>query len=451
MPDEIDEVLQDVLTGKPEVKARAKASSRKTKKASKKKKTKKAKKAPRKGKGSKVKIAEGGKEEADTKTPSTTADRIMDEILDIGNDQSKAKAKAASDGTTDLAVAGSGEDDSVFDDIIDELLEAPTVPATAPDQGNKPEGPSPVFTMAGVGPATAAKLIAAGYSSPELIAYATERQLVEKAKLTRAMALHVLDTARADLNLTFETATVVLDRRKTTPRVGTGSVAFDELLHGGYEARSITELFGEYRTGKSQLCFQAAYEVAKPKSAGGLEAYVVFIDTEGTFRPERVIQMAEADDLEPAGILQRIIIGRAYNTDHQLVLGEEIAKQVREKDIRLVIVDSLTSHFRSEYIGKNTLVERQQKLNRHLHQLLHLSEAHEIAVIVTNQVQSRPGSMPGDEIHPVGGHVVAHTSTTRIFLRVGRGNRRVARLVDSPNLPEGEAMFCIAPEGIIDV
>ena len=197
-----------------------------------------------------------------------------------------------------------------------------------------------------------------------------------------------------------------------------------------------------------QLCVN----VQLPKSEGGLEGKALYIDTEGTFRPERLIQMAEAKGLDYHQVLKKVIYARAYSSDHQIMLIKDAQKIITEQNIKLVIVDSLISHFRSEYIGRGTLANRQQLLNLHIHDLLRLSEMYpEMAVIVTNQVQSKPDTFFGDPTRAAGGNIVAHGSTVRVYLRKGKGEQKIARIVDAPNLPEGEAVFSISENGIIDV
>ena len=182
------------------------------------------------------------------------------------------------------------------------------------------------------------------------------------------------------------------------------------------------------------------------------EASVVFIDTENTFRPERIKQLVEPLGLNYEESLARIMVARAYNSDHQMLLAEKVESLISEqgKKIKLLVVDSLTAHFRAEFIGRGTLSERQQKLNRHMHTLGKLSSSHNVCVFVTNQVMSKPDSFFGDPTAAIGGHIVAHASTFRIYLRKGRKGSRVAKLIDSPNLPEGEAAFMVTEAGLIN-
>ncbi len=205
----------------------------------------------------------------------------------------------------------------------------------------------------------------------------------------------------------------------------------------------------------TQICHQLAVNVQLPKDKGGLEGSVIVIDTENTFRPERIVQMAEAKGLDPKEVLKNIYVAQAYNSNHQMLLVDQ-AKELAQKlmkegrPVRLLIVDSLTSHFRAEYVGRGTLADRQQKLNRHLHDLMRFGEIFNAAIVVTNQVQAKPDAFYGDPTRPIGGHVVAHTATFRIYLKKSKGELRVARLIDSPHLPEGEVVFKITERGIED-
>lgn len=246
----------------------------------------------------------------------------------------------------------------------------------------------------------------------------------------------------------FLTGVEVLEKRKSLKKITTGSKELDDLLGGGVETQAITEFFGKFGTGKTQICHQLAVNVKLPEDKGGMEKTAVYIDTENTFRPERIIQMAQAYGLEPENILKNITVARAYNSDHQVLLAEKCGQMVEEKNVGLIVVDSLTSHFRSDYQGREKLAERQQKLNRHIHDLLKIAEENNIAVVVTNQVLTKPEQYFGDPTVAVGGHIVGHGCTYRVYLRKSKKQRRIARLVDSPHLPEREAIFSIERQGI---
>jgi DNA repair protein RadA len=235
-------------------------------------------------------------------------------------------------------------------------------------------------------------------------------------------------------------------------RLTSGSKAIDEILGGGLETQTITEIYGEYGSGKSQLCHQMCVNVQLPVERGGLNSGALYVDTENTFRTERIVQMANHLGLNPEEIAKNIIFAEAYTSDHQMFLLENADKIVKENNIRLIIVDSLTAHFRSEYLGREMLAERQQKLNKHMHRLIRLARAFNAVAVVTNQVMAKPDVFFGDAVHPVGGHIVAHTSHTRVFLRKSsRGPTRIARLVSSPYLPEGERVFKVTENGVEDL
>jgi len=200
----------------------------------------------------------------------------------------------------------------------------------------------------------------------------------------------------------------------------------------------------------TQWCFQLCVTTQLPKEKGGLDGNVLYIDSENSFRPERIVDIAKHLKLDPEIVLKNIFIARAFNSDHQMVLAEKAEELVKEKNIKLIIVDSLTSQFRAEFIGRGTLSGRQQKLNKHMHTLMKLAEMYNIAILVTNQVMSRPDIMFGDPTAPIGGNIVAHNSKTRLYLRKAKAEKRVAKLVDSPSLPDGEAVYRVTENGIED-
>ena len=302
-----------------------------------------------------------------------------------------------------------------------------------------------------IGPATAQRLRELGFHTIESLATATVREL-EPAGIGEKKAMEIIRLARSSISLSFIRADELLKMRQNISRLTTGSIEMDELLGGGLETQTITELYGEYGSGKSQVCHQLCVNVQLPPERGGLDGGALYIDTENTFRTERIVQMAEPLGLDPEEVVKKIIFAEAYTSDHQTFLVENADEVVKENNIRLIIVDSLTSHFRSEYLGREMLAERQQKLNKHMHKLIRLARAFNAVAVVTNQVMARPDVFFGDAVQPVGGHIVAHTSHTRVFLRKSaRGPVRIARLVSSPYLPEGERVFKITKHGVEDV
>lgn len=308
-----------------------------------------------------------------------------------------------------------------------------------------------ISDLPGVGPAAEEKLIAGGFASLESIAVASPGELATTAGFGEASARKIIQAARDAMNIGFETAKETQVKREKMIRITTGSKAVDDLLGGGIESQSITEVYGKFGSGKTQWCFQACVTAQLPKDKGGVAGKVIYIDSENSFRPERVTQIAKRYGIDPDKALQNIMVGRAYNADHQMLLTDK-AKEKMEEDpnVRLLIVDSLTSHFRAEFTGRGQLADRQQKLNRYMYALMKLAETRNCAILVTNQVMDRPDVLFGDPTAPIGGNIVGHASKTRLYLRKGKGDLHVAKLVDSPYLPDGEAIYKVTAEGLID-
>jgi len=307
--------------------------------------------------------------------------------------------------------------------------------------------------LPGVGPATAEKLKDAGYTDILSIAVASPKELSDAAEVGESSGAKIIQGARKQADVgKFETGITLLEKRAKIGRITSGSKSFDELLGGGFETQSIIELFGEFGSAKTQIAHQLCVAVQLPTDLGGLNKQAFFIDTENTFRPERIQQMAEALDLDPDNVLQNIHVARAYNSSHQMLLVEKVKELSKEIPGGLLVVDSLTAHFRAEYIGRGALADRQQKLNKHMHDLLRWGDLNNGVVCVTNQVSSKPDAFFGDPTRPIGGHIVGHTATFtfRLYLRKSKGPKRIARLIDSPHLPEGEAVFTVSEKGITD-
>ena len=302
-----------------------------------------------------------------------------------------------------------------------------------------------------VGEKTAQKLRDAGFGDMMRLATATAKELSVKVEIGEGVAAKVIEAARKAEKIDFETAFDVMQRREDVSRITTGSQGLDALIGGGVETQSITEVYGEFGSGKSQISHELAVTTQLPPEQGGLEGHVVFIDTENTFRPERIAQIAEGFGLDVNETLSNIHVARAFNSSHQMLMADKINELIQNGvDVKLVIVDSLMAHFRAEYVGRESLATRQQKLNQHLHTLQTIANTYNVAVLITNQVQSKPDAFFGTPTKAVGGHVLGHASTYRVLLKKGLSGKRIARLVDSPHLPEGEAVFKVTTEGLVD-
>ncbi len=304
-----------------------------------------------------------------------------------------------------------------------------------------------VYDLPGVGAATAEKLLSAGFETVMAIAVSTVGEIVEATGVGESVARKMIKTARDSMDMGFQTGEEILQKRQEVLKVSTGSKNLDLLLGGGFETRAVTECYGAYGSGKTQIAHALAVNALVQEK----DAVVVFIDTENTFRPERITEFAKGAGIEPAEALKRIKVARAFNSDHQMILAEKVEDLIKKGDkVRLVIVDSLTAHFRAEFVGRGTLAERQQKLNKHMHMLAKLADMYNLGIYVTNQVMAKPDMFFGDPTEAIGGNIVGHNSTFRLYLRKGKKGSRVAKLVDSPNLPDAETVFFITQEGLKD-
>lgn len=323
---------------------------------------------------------------------------------------------------------------------VDEEVKLPKV--------EKVEQPK-IHEIPGVGAATAEKLESAGYHDMMSIAVASIGQLCEASGVSESVARKMINYARDSMKMGFETGIEILAKRQHVLKLSTGSEGFNQLMGGGFETGAITECFGEFGSGKTQIGHLLAVNTIKDHP----DSYVVYIDTENTFRPERITQLAEGVDLDPHEVLSRIMVAKAYNSDHQMLLAEKVESLITQegKNVRLVVVDSLTSHFRAEYIGRGTLAERQQKLNRHMHMLAKVANTYNVCVYLTNQVMAKPDQFFGDPTASIGGHIVAHASTFRVYLRKGKKGSRVAKLIDAPATADGECCFVVEGSGLRDV
>ena len=333
--------------------------------------------------------------------------------------------------------------------------------------------------LPGVGPATAEKLKDNGFDGYQGIAVASPGELSNTADIGESSAADIIQAAREAADIGgFETGAAVLERREQIGKLTWSVEEVDDLLGGGIETQSITEVYGEFGAGKSQVTHQLAVTVQLPNEHGGLEGRAVFVDSEDTFRPERIDDMVRGLDEETIqaamdhreiegtpddeealtelveAFLDKIHVAKAFNSNHQILLAENANDLASEHEgtecpVRMVCVDSLTAHFRAEYVGRGELAPRQQKLNKHLHDLARVANLHNAAVLVTNQVQSNPDSFFGDPTKPIGGNILGHKSTFRLYLRKSKGTKRIVRLVDAPNLPDGEAVMRVENGGLM--
>jgi DNA repair protein RAD51 len=298
------------------------------------------------------------------------------------------------------------------------------------------------------------KLVEAGFHTVEAIAYTPKKHLLNVKGISEAKADKIILEASKLVPMGFTLASDFFRRRKDVIQISTGSKALDTLLNGGIETGSITEIFGEFRTGKTQICHTLAVICQLPVNQGGGEGKCLYIDTEGTFRPERLLPIAERFHLNSDEVLDNVAYARAYNTDHQSALLIQASAMMSESRYALLVVDSAMSLYRTDFSGRGELYARQMHLARFLRQLLRLADEFGVAVVITNQVVAQVDGASAifnaDPKKPIGGNIMAHASTTRLYLRKGRGELRVCKIYDSPCLPEAEATFAIYNDGIND-
>lgn len=293
-----------------------------------------------------------------------------------------------------------------------------------------------------------------GFHTVESIAYATKKMLCEVKGVSEQKAEKLLQEAMRHCRMGFTNALEFMAKRQDLITITTGSKALDQLLDGGIESGSITELFGEFRTGKSQLCHTLAVTCQLPVDRGGGEGKCMYIDTEGTFRPQRLVEIAKHYKLDESTVLGNVAVAKCYNTDHQTNLLHEAAAIMSEHRYALIIVDSATHLYRTDFMGRGELASRQQHLARFLRMLQRMSEVYGVACVITNQVVAQVdgagGAFNPDPRKPIGGNIIAHASTTRLYLKKGKGENRICKIYDSPCLPESETTFAITTSGIAD-
>ncbi|XP_023715414.1 meiotic recombination protein DMC1/LIM15 homolog [Cryptotermes secundus] len=307
----------------------------------------------------------------------------------------------------------------------------------------------------GINVADIKKLKSSGICTIKGIQMCTRKKLCNIRGFSEAKVDKIKEAcAKVDTGI-FLTALQVSDQRKQVFRLSTGSQELDKLLGGGIESMAITEVFGEFRTGKTQLSHTLCVSAQMPGENDYMGGKVIFLDTEHTFRPNRLRSIADRFNLDQSAVLDNVLYARAYTSEHQYDLLDYVAAKFHEEAgvFKLLIVDSVMALFRVDFSGRGELADRQQKLAQLMSRLQKISEEYNVAVFITNQMTADPGAtlmFQADPKKPIGGNILAHASTTRVSLRKGRGETRIAKIYDSPDLPESEATFAITAGGIAD-
>ena len=312
-----------------------------------------------------------------------------------------------------------------------------------------------IADLPGVGPATRAKLESGGITTILDLAASTANELVDSLNLTEETAHNLIFEAqkllkeKGYLEKDLVSANELFARRAKMLRCTTFSQNLDDLLMGGIETQAVTEFYGEFGSGKTQICHTLCISSQLPVDQNGLNGSALYIDTESTFRPERAAQIAKARGLDVESVLKNIHVAKIYNASHLELIVRAMGGLIQQNNIKLVIIDSIISLHRAEFLGRGTLSERQQKLNAIMHRLKRVSEIYNVAVIITNQVQSSPDTFFGDPTKAAGGNIIGHASTYRVYLRKA-GQERKAIMIDSPMHPYGDTNFVVTEGGIAD-
>lgn len=296
------------------------------------------------------------------------------------------------------------------------------------------------------------KLKAAGYLSVESVHFATSKTLLEVKGLAENKIAKIMVSVKKFFPDKFENSRNALKKRENLIFLSTGSQELDTLLNGGIESGNLTELFGEFRTGKTQLCHTLCVTCQLSKKLGGGEGKALYIDTEGTFRPEKLAPIAKRFNLDPDEVIDNVYYARAFNHEHQYRLLAQAAAIMSESKFALLIVDSATNLYRTDFSGRGELSARQMHLAKFLRGLQKIADEFGVAVVITNQVVAQVDSsgFGGADKKPIGGHIMAHASQTRLYLRKGGKDNRICKVYDSPSLPESEASFSVNVDGVKD-
>jgi len=300
----------------------------------------------------------------------------------------------------------------------------------------------------GLGAAGIEKLNAIGIETVMSLCVTSPQEIASAAGMSEKVARKIISAGRSMVSLGFEKAEDFVKAKGEVSRLTTGCDNFDNMLGGGVKAGGITEIYGKYGTGKSQISHILTVRALLESP----ESRVIFIDSEGTFVESRIKDFCESNELDYDDAMSRIFVARAHNIDHQILLMDEVEKMMQQDpNYRLLVIDSLTTHFRSEMTGRGQLANRQQMLNKHMHKIMKIADLYKIPVFCTNQVMANPAAMFGDPTLPIGGNICGHNSQYRVYIRPGKAGSIHGKLVDSPDLPNNECNFMITQDGIVDV
>ena len=309
-----------------------------------------------------------------------------------------------------------------------------------------------VSNIAGIGPSTFQKLERHGFGDYKSCAYSTPETIREESGVGEETAKKVYLKSCEELGLgepingleRFEN-----EQKRRTITFGVKSL--DDLLGGsGIRSQELTCCAGKFSSSKTQIGFQLLVNSMLPVEEGGLgeDNKVVFFDQEHTFSGSRITQLAKAKGLDPKKVLKNTTYYRLDNSLLQIRALQRFQQRNETSEYGLIIVDSLMYHFRNDYSGRSRLANRQQIINDYLHKLQLLSIKDNSCVYLTNQIQTNPGLLYGDPDKMIGGNIVGHMLNPNIWLRKLKGSTRKARIKDSSDLPDDEAVYQVTDKGL---
>lgn len=311
-----------------------------------------------------------------------------------------------------------------------------------------------LMQIKGVGKTQAEKFYNAQLYSVEQIASTPIMALMDKTGLNKSGAQKLIDNAKPLCNLgEIKIASDLIEEENKEQYLSTGSAQFNELLGGGYPLKLITQIYAENGFGKTQCAFTASVMATRPESEGGLDAHVVYIDTEGTFNAHRIAEIAEARGYGPDEVLKKIHCARVLTSGQQVLIMDKVNELATEFKIRLIVVDSIMARFRVDYAGgRQNLPERQGILGQHLSDLMSFADRNDAVILLTNQVSAVPDANPmfGPTVQMCGGHVIGHACSHIVQIRRGKQGMRIMKLIKSNHMPTGECATLLSVKGICD-
>ena len=317
------------------------------------------------------------------------------------------------------------------------------------------EAGDPLLRVKGVTPQLARVLRDHGYHTVEALAIEAPHMLVERvggaAGLNLEKAQQIIREARNSTRISFMSISELLEEERKRAFISTGSREVDRILGGGIRTGELTGVSGPYGVGKTCLLQTAAVNTVSQGDAGAW-----LIDMEGAITTSRILSIAAARELPIELVKENVLYSRWYTTDELIMGVEDGHKVIKERNVKLLGIDGFVNPFRAEFQGRESLPVRQARMNRCLRRLINYARIYNMAIVLTNQVHSKPDvsypyEMRPEAIEPpTGGHVFMYAVNNHLYLRrVTKGF--IATLIDSSYMPRSEAKYNITEAGLCDM